>query len=41
MNFEDIENQLPGNILHHFLHYSFLYEILIKLRNIFDPLKVI
>ena len=37
---EDIEHQLQENILHHFLHYSF-YEIFIKLRNIFNPLKTI
>ena len=38
--FQGIEHQLHENILHHFLHYSF-YEIFIKLRSIFYPLKII
>ena len=35
VNFQDIENHLQENTLHHFLHYSF-YEIFIKLKSIFD-----
>ena len=36
--FHDIEHQYRKNILHQFLHYNF-YEIFIKLRSIFHPLK--
>ena len=38
--FQDIEHQVQENILHHFLHNTF-YEIIIKLRSMFDPLQVI
>ena len=38
--FQDIEHQIPKNILHHFIYYSF-YENFIKLRSIFYPLKII
>ena len=38
--FQDMEHQIKENILHQFFHYSF-FEILIKLRSIFDPLKII
>ena len=39
--FQDVEHELQENFLHKFLHYSFFYEIFIKLRSIFDPLKFI
>ena len=38
--FQDIEHQLQKNIFHHFFHYSFC-EISIKLRSLFNPLKII
>ena len=41
VTFQDVEHELQENFLHKFLHYSFFYEIFIKLRSIFDPLKFI
>ena len=39
--FQNIEYHLREKILHYFLHYSFFYEVLIKFKNIFNPLKTI
>ena len=39
--FQDIEHQLQGNILQNFRLIFVFYEIFIKLRIIFDPLKII
>ena len=39
--FQEIENQLQKNIRYHFNHFNCFYEILIKLRSIYDPLKIV